>query len=462
MAGIVESIPMGAAADALTDLVDDPNRYDIPYAELKDRQVAAMDERFQERKDAIKLLRHRAEEAGIDRVTSREDIVPLLLPHTAYKSYPESFLIDKRWDRLGKWLDTVATHRVPKLDPATVAGVDDWIDRLEDSGHYVACSSGTTGKSAMLPASAADMQWLKRDAPQAYTWGSGVPLDRSRRIFGLAPVALVARNEATGDAYTATLQDPASERFRYPVPPITVGGLTQMVVARKKIADGTIRPEELAEFERISAERARYVEDAVGVTARALIEARRDKLHLTGLWKGLYDVAVAVRALGYTGKDFSPENSIYVGGGLKRAKLPDDYREFVYETFNIQPERLYQNYSMQELHTGMPRCRKGGRYHVPPWLVPLVLDKSGDNLLPIEDGEYAREIEGRAAFFDLSIDGRWGGVISGDRISIDFGPCACGARGPSIRDDVARYADLEGDDKIGCAGTVDAYVRGVA
>ena len=78
-------------------------------------------------------------------------------------------------------------------------------------------------------------------------------------------------------------------------------------------------------------------------------------------------------------KDFNPENSIYVGGGLKRAKLPEDYREFVYETFNIQPERNYQNYSMQELHSGMPRCQKGGRYHVPPWVVPLILDKAGDD-----------------------------------------------------------------------------------
>ncbi len=65
-------------------------------------------------------------------------------------------------------------------------------------------------------------------------------------------------------------------------------------------------------------------------------------------------------------------------------------------------------------------------------------------------------------FFDLSVDGRWGGVITGDRISIDFSPCACGARSPSIRDDITRYADLEGDDKIGCAGTVDAYVRGMS
>jgi hypothetical protein len=53
-------------------------------------------------------------------------------------------------------------------------------------------------------------------------------------------------------------------------------------------------------------------------------------------------------------------------------------------------------------------------------------------------------------------------VISGDRIAIQFKPCACGSRSPSIRDDIQRYADLEGDDKIGCAGTVDAYVRGAS
>ena len=103
------------------------------------------------------------------------------------------------------------------------------------------------------------------------------------------------------------------------------------------------------------------------LTAQAVVEARRSKLHVSGLWAGVYNVAKAVRELGYSAKDFHPENSIYVGGGLKRAKLPGDYREFVYETFNIGPERHYQNYSMQELHSGMPRCREGGRYHVPPW-----------------------------------------------------------------------------------------------
>jgi hypothetical protein len=449
---------MGEAVERLTGLVGAKDRYNIPFMDLRDAQIRAMNERFQERKDQIKLVGHRAREAGMTAVGSHEEAVKLLLPHTAYKSYPENWLAQRRWDRLSRWLDTVCTYRVPVDRVADASDVDDWIEKLAENGFPVSCSSGTTGKSAMLVASRKDMDWCRKEAVAAYSWGSGVSPAQDRRIFGMAAIAHVPRNLATGEAYTGALQDPHYERFSYPVPPITVGALTQMVVLRKAIADGTAKPADIAAFEEISAARQKAMDDAVGITARAVVEARRSKLHVTGLWAGLYTVAKAVREMGYSAKDFHPENSIYVGGGLKRAKLPEDYREFVYETFNIQPERNYQNYSMQELHSGMPRCRAGGRYHVPPWVVPLILDKAGDNLLPMIDGEY----EGRAAFFDLSLDGRWGGVISGDKISIDLRPCACGAKGPSIRDNIVRYSDLEGDDKIGCAGTVDAYVRGVA
>lgn len=449
---------MGEAVERLTRLVEAKDRYDIPFSDLRDAQVAAMNERFQERKEQIKLVGHRAREAGIEAVRSHEEVVALLLPHTAYKSYPENWLMQRRWDRLSKWLDTVSPHRVPVAQVSDASDVDDWLGKLAEKGFFVSCSSGTTGKSAMLVASQRDMDWVRREAVPTYAWGSGVVPARDRRMFGLAAIAHVPRNLATGEAYTAALQDPNFDRFVYPVPPITVGALTQMVVLRKAIADGTAKPGDIAAFEELSAKRQKAIDDAVGVTAQALIEARRSKIHITGLWAGLYAVARAVRDLGYGREHFHPENSIYVGGGLKRAKLPEDYREFVYDTFNIQPERYYQNYSMQELQSGMPRCQRGGRYHVPPWMVPLILDKAGDQLLPIVEREY----EGRAAFFDLSLDGRWGGVISGDKISIDFSPCACGNRGPSIRDTIVRYADLEGDDKIGCAGTVDAYVRGVA
>src|SRR3546814_12745783 len=101
---------------------------------------------------------------------------------------------------------------------------------------------------------------------------------------------------------------------------MTVGGLTQMVVLRKAIADGTAKPGDLQKFEATSAARQKAVDDAVGITAQAVIDARKSKLHVTGLWAGLYNVAKAVRQLGSSAKDFHPEHSIYVGGGRSEAR----------------------------------------------------------------------------------------------------------------------------------------------
>jgi hypothetical protein len=278
-------------------------------------------------------------------------------------------------------------------------------------------------------------------------------------LIGCAPVATVPKNVIIGEAQNKAFSNPDWTRWAYPVPPITVGSLTKMVVMRKKMAEGTALPQEIADFEATSNERAQVVDRAIIKTAEAIIENRGRKLMLAGLWGGLYAVAAAVRERGYAAKDFNPDNCIYVGGGLKRALLPPDYQEYVHQTFNIPDGRHFQNYSMQELNSGMPKCRAGGRYHIPPWIIPFILNQAGDALAP-RDG--TAEVEGRAAFFDLTLDGRWGGVISGDKVSVDFGPCRCGNASPSVKDNIARFADLQGDDKIGCAGTVDAYVRGLS
>jgi hypothetical protein len=449
---------MGAATDNLMGHQGKADRFDIPWADLRDTQVAALDEAFQDRRSKIKLLGHRAEEAGIDQITRMEDMVPLLFPHTAYKSYPESFLSDERWDRLSKWLGTVSPHAIATLDYEAISDIDDWIDQLQAKGNYISCSSGTTGKSAMLIASDKDMDWSKIDTVNVFAWGSGVEPKQDRKLIGCAPVATVPKNQIIGQAQYAAFANPEWPRWNYPVPPITVGALTKMVVMRKKIADGTATPDELAGFGQTSDERQKILDDAIVLTADEIIAHRDKKLMVAGLWSGLYAVAKVVRTKGYVAKDFHPDNCIYVGGGLKRAQLPPDYKQFVHETFNIPGNRDFQNYSMQELNSGMPKCQAGNRYHFPPWIVPFLLNEEGDQLLPMGEGE----VEGRAAFFDLSLDGRWGGVISGDKISVSFEPCACGNRGPSVRDDIMRYADIKGDDKIGCAGTVDAYVRGMS
>ena len=103
---------MGGAVERLTKLVRSEDRFAIPYSELRQAQAEAMNERFEERGDRIKLLAFRAKEAGTTEIRGREDMVPLLFPHTAYKSYPESFLSEQKWDRLGKWLGTVSPYPI--------------------------------------------------------------------------------------------------------------------------------------------------------------------------------------------------------------------------------------------------------------------------------------------------------------------------------------------------------------
>ena len=216
--------------------------YTVPFAQTRDLQVAALDEHLQDRVGRIKLVALRARQGDVDKIGSFADVVPLLLPHTAYKSYPENFLIEEKWDKLTKWLGTVSAYPVDDTDLENIADVDEWIERLEAAGHPVSCSSGTTGKSAMLVSSKFDVDWHCQDGVRACAWGSGVTPAQDRLVFGIAPVADMPRNEAIRNALFQAFGIPGSQRFNYPVPPITIGSITRMITLRRAIADGSARP----------------------------------------------------------------------------------------------------------------------------------------------------------------------------------------------------------------------------
>ena len=149
---------MGKVADQLLAYQHRDDAYEISHADVAELQIAAMNERLQERVGKIALLAMRAKSAGIETIERLEDMVPLLLPHTAYKSYPEKFLIDKRWDKLTKWLSTVSTATLDDVDLAGLADIDEWVERLAEAGHYLSCSSGTTGNPAMLMSSTSKLR----------------------------------------------------------------------------------------------------------------------------------------------------------------------------------------------------------------------------------------------------------------------------------------------------------------
>jgi hypothetical protein len=448
---------MGSTARRLVSLVDADNAFDIPPSELLPLQLEAVSELFKSRVDKIKLLRNRAETAGITEIRSMADVVPLLFAHTAYKSYPEGWLTEKKWSGLGRWLDTVSTNRVEPMDTDGITDLDGWLQRLEGQGHFVNCSSGTSGKCAMMNASSADLHMSGYALLRGHAWATGIAPQRDRRALMLAPVATTPRNMANQKLMVEGFNAPDIEPFYYPALPMTIGSITEMVALNKRIAEGIAKPAEIALYEAKAATRERAMNEAVERVADALIESRHMKLYIMGLFGPMYKVAELVRAKGYNRDDFSPENTGFIGGGLKRTQLPPNYREYILETFNLAPEHLFNGYGMQELNTNAVRC-KAGRYHMAPWVMLLLLDESGENLIEPTGGE----LEGRAAFFDLSLEGRWGGLISGDKVRVTYEPCACGHRSASVADNIMRYSDLAGGDKIACAGTIDAYVRGVS
>ena len=450
----LEAVSGSDEIEALVGLVDTENPFEQAYAEILPRQLEAINARFQGRVGKIKLLQNRAETGGVSEVRSMRDIVPLLFAHTAYKSYPENWLLESKWDRLGRWLDTVSTERVAPVK-GEVDGLDDWLHRLEEQGHYVSCSSGTTGKCAMMNATEADLHMAGHSLLANIKW-AGLAPNHDRRMMNLGQVASTPRNKRTGAPMLEAFSIPGVANFAPDVPPITIGGILEMVILRKKIADGTATPTEIAHCEAESAMRQKAMDSAVDQAATALIESRDMPLHIMGLYGPFFQVASLVRERGYSGKDFAA-NTAFISGGLKRAQLPDDYQEFIFGTFNLTDERMCHAYGMQELNTTAPRC-SAGRYHMAPWVMLLLLDESGENLIEMPA---TGEVEGRAAFFDLSLDGRWGGVISGDKVSATWERCSCGNASPSIDPEIKRFADMASGDKIACSGTIDAYVRGV-
>lgn len=448
---------MPSALEQLLARRDADDRFDTPPAELLPLQMEAANERLATQIATIPLLRNRAEAAGISAVATPADLVPLLFAHSAYKSYGEAWLAEGQWDRMARWLQTVSTYERTDESFDGIEGLDDWIERLEQRGRFVACTSGTTGKPAMLGATSDDLDFGAWANVSAFSWATGVAPTRDRRFFGLGPRTNVTRNERIRETLVAAFGAPTAEPYQLPVPMISTGSIMAMILLRRKIADGTAMASEVAEFERLSTERMAGLEDAMADAVRELIASRDEKLFLSGMWASLYPLAVAVREQGYGGGDYCQDNTLLTGGGLKGATLPPDYREVVFDTFGLTEERVFHLYSMQEINTPFPRCR-AGRYHVAPWVIALPLDQAGEVLLDTAHGE----VEGRAAFLDLALEGRWGGVISGDKVTVDFGDCACGHCGPTVGPDITRYADLEGGDKISCAGTIDAYVSGAA
>jgi hypothetical protein len=184
-------------------------------------------------------------------------------------------------------------------------------------------------------------------------------------------------------------------------------------------------------------------------------ELRGKRVFMTSAYNLMYDVAAAGVDRGVTAV-FAPDSAILTGGGAKGFVLPDNYMEVI-KTF-LGVEHIQEGYGFSEQNAFHWACEEG-RYHVQPWIVPFVLDPETSKPLPREGAQV-----GRAAVYDLLNQSHWGGVISGDEVTVDWStPCPCGRTSVAFEHDIIRYSEKEGveDDRITCAATHEVHNEAV-
>jgi len=443
---------MGDARQALVSMADQARPFDVARTELEATWLDAANDLFAKRRRQIPALDRLAEDVRVDRISSLEDLVPVLFAHSAYKSYPRSLLEKRRWDGLTRWLNTVAASPIENIDLTDVETQDDWIAALSKHDHPVYASSGTSGKSSFLPATPSDREFTMNCIIRSVQWQHNIQPDHSHNVLVLAPSQGSSRALEFYRLFAHHYGNPDRTCFLTDEPAL-LSDLTRMASLTRSIANGTAMPSELTAFETDMAERLRRIDTDWDRMADIVTKLEGSRVIIQGFWAQQWTLIERLRARGITRLPLDPTSLLGVGGGTKGADMPPDFEAQIFDFYALDATRQAGGYGMSELSAAMPQI--GDRYVIQPWIIPLILSEDGTELISPSGGQH----EGRFAFFDTALEGRWGGLISGDRVVADFDT----PNVTIVAGSVTRYSDLRGgeDDRLTCAGTIDAFVRGL-
>ena len=402
----------------------------IGRAELEDLQRQAMAIRFQQHHRSIEMLRKLADRLGITELTEFNDVVPLMFSHTAFKSYPPMLIDKKRFDLMTKWLDKLTSYDLSNVDAQGCKSIDDWIDLLdEQTPLQVITSSGTTGTISILPK------------------------DKRGAIDGMV-LWKICLFQTFG-------QEPTDEELNPNVdviwPNFASGKLGHLRIAQM-IKQGftggdeskfhpEIDPALAARKDEFIAMQLRQPQELDAFFAKLAETLKGKRVFMTSAYPQMYEIAKAGLERSVTNV-FAKDSAILTGGGMKGVALPPDFMRIITEFLGV--DKIQEGYGFSESSTFHWACEEG-RYHVMPWVIPFILDPDTSAPLPRTGRQ-----TGRAAVYDILLRAHWGGVISGDEVTIDWDlQCPCGRSSVAFEKDIIRYSEKQGveDDRITCAAT---------
>ncbi|HTT83655.1 MAG TPA: hypothetical protein VMF67_09235 [Rhizomicrobium sp.] len=458
---------LGSFPERLIEM-DKEDMHAIPLADQAAIQLKGARKRFHELRARIPMLARLAEEQSVTEVRTIEDLAPLLIPHSALKSYPMSYLEKSQFGRLTQWLDGFTTHDLSGVDANACDSIDDWLDLLDAKTEIrVMHSTGTTGKLSFLPRGTLEMHrmvtvWASKfrqykdeiplidrpieDTPVLYT---------SYRRGAMAYHRLLdyLESDLYGGDKTKVL---ASNPGRLSADAASIGGRLRVAESRGELGKIHISPKLLARRDQFLADQKNAGAIADKFLADIAARYRGQTVAVIGAVPTIHYIAVEGLKRGYE-RLFSPRSYLQLGGGMKGHQLPDDWYDTILRFFGA--EKMVEGYGMTEL-LGAARICPGGHFHLPPWEIPFLLDHATGAQLP-RTGTH----KGRFGFYDLNTETYWGGFLTGDEVTLSWGddaPCTCGRVGPYVHRTLRRYAESEGgDDKITCAGAPDAHDKAI-
>lgn len=431
--------------------------HSLPREEAEAVQLAALNLRLEQRRTQIVTLAKLAEAQGITGFAAIEDAAPLLFTHDVYKSYPASLLAKQRFDQLTKWLSRLTPYDLSQVDVLDCHSIDAWLERLRDTTELdVATSSGTSGTMSFVPKSRTDYRFSVRMLRMNLTQRFGEEPDPA--AFD-EPYQVLTPFYRDGHSTVARLPHYFFDIFCKGDPgllhtalPYKASADLLWMAARLRAAQAKGDAGKVDVPESLLARRADWEALQAAMPERQMAFIREMVPELAGQRVMALGITAMFFEIARNGLEagaraaFAPGSAVVGGGGAKGMVLPDDAEEIIARFFGV--ERMRGSYGMSEQNFFVNDCEHD-RYHVPPWVVVLLLDGETGQPLPRTGVQ-----TGRASFFDISQDGGWGGIVSGDRITVDFTPCPCGRSTLHLDKQIQRFSELQGgDDKITCAAT---------
>lgn len=418
--------------------------------------------RFEELAPRIQALKEQADQKGVSRIDTLNDLVPLLYNHTVFKSYPLSLLEKNRFDLLTQWFKRLTPLDLSAIDASRCEGIDDWMTLLESrTALKIFHTSGTTGKLSFIPRTTLEFDlWMStlfkniwypfgasdRDSPGPDLHLPVVyPSVRYGRYAAQQVISYLISTFAPSPDQVYTLNNGTLSADL-----VSLSGRIRVAQAKGELSRMKLNDKQRTEFKRYLQELERRPEETAQFFRQVTDKLRGKRVFVSAVSSALYQASTEGLERGIRGA-FAADSHGLTGGGGKGTVLPAGWMDRVGEFTGVPKPRWELNYGSTEITGPMPLCAQG-YYHVPVYFVPFLLHPDSGAILPREGRQ-----TGRFAAFDALAQNMWGGVITGDKVTIEWDrQCPCGRKGAHIHDSVERYSEsVTGDDKVNCSATID-------